>query len=68
MYLVIVASVALARLTTFFTESKTLAIHFEALRSLATACGLRVFMMGSLSKERNFYFLLIEYHMARLHI
>jgi fluoride ion exporter CrcB/FEX len=64
--LVIVASVALAGLSTNLTESKTFAIHFEALRSLTTASSFCVFML-SLAKERDFL-LLIEYHMTRLHI
>ena len=64
--LVIVASVALAGLSTNLTESKAFAIHFEALRSLTTASSFRVFML-SLAKERDFL-LLIEYHMTRLHI
>ena len=64
--LVIVASVALAGLSTNLTESKAFAIHFEALRSLTTTSSFRVFML-SLAKERDFL-LLIEYHMTRLNI
>jgi hypothetical protein len=45
MFLVIVASVALAGLSTNFTESKAFTIHFEALRSLAAAGSFSVFMM-----------------------
>jgi hypothetical protein len=67
MFLVIVASVALAGLSTNFTECKAFAIHFEALRSLAAAGSFCVFMMRSLAKQRKFL-LLGEYHMARLHI